>query len=74
MRSVTHFVIGGAVFLWGRGGVSTGAVGAVAAVALAVQAESDRARSEVNDMHTHRPRALLLSIVSRVNPRVEFAF
>lgn len=75
---MTHFVIGGAVFLWGRGGVSTGAVGAIAAVALAVQAESDRGtgrgqRSEVNDMHTHRPRVLLLSIVSRVNPRVEFA-
>lgn len=76
VRSVTHFVIGGAVFLWGRGGVSTGAVGAVAAVALAVQAESDRGtgRGQRSMTCTHRPRVLLLSIVSRVNPRVEFAF
>lgn len=39
---VTHFVIRGAVFLWGRGRVSTGAVRAVTAVTLAVQAESAR--------------------------------
>lgn len=40
-REPTYFVIGGVVFLWGRGGVSTGAVRAVAAVTLAVQAQSD---------------------------------
>lgn len=42
VECVTHFVIGGAVFLWGRGGVSTGAVWAITAVTLAVQAESGR--------------------------------
>lgn len=39
---MTHFVIGGAVFLWRRGGVSTWAVRSVTAVTLAVQAETDR--------------------------------
>lgn len=43
---MTHFVIGGAVFLRGRSGVSTGAVRAVTAVTLAVQAESDRGGQE----------------------------
>lgn len=74
VRSVTHFVIGGAVFLWGRGGVSTGAVGAVAAVALAVQAESDRGTGRGQRSMTCTHTGLALSIVSRVNPRVEFAF
>lgn len=44
------------MFLWGRGGVSTGAVRAVAAVTLAVQAESEgggtRQRSEVSFTQT----------------------
>lgn len=44
---MTHFVVGGVVFLWGRGGVSTGAVRAVTAVTLAVQAESVRGQGEV---------------------------
>lgn len=68
---VTHFVIGGAVFLGGRGGVSTGAVRAVTAVTLAVQAESDRgdrARSEVSHTETDRMRhiVMMLSIVLRL--------
>lgn len=65
---MTHFVIRGAVFLWGRGGVSTGAVRAVTAVTLTVQAESERgtrARSEVNHTQTDRQNTLSywLSIV-----------
>lgn len=62
------------MFLWGRGGVSTGAVGAVAAVALAVQAESDRGTGRGQRSMTCTHTGLALSIVSRVNPRVEFAF
>lgn len=38
---MTHFVIRGVVFLRGWGRVSTGAVRAIAAVTLTVQAESD---------------------------------
>lgn len=38
---MTHFVIRGVVFLRGWCGVSTGAVRAIAAVTLTVQAESD---------------------------------
>lgn len=44
---MTHFVVGGVVFLRGRGGVSTGAVRAVTAVTLAFQAESVRGQGEV---------------------------
>lgn len=51
---MTHFVIGGAVFLWGRGGVSTGAVRAVTAVTLAVQAESERGTGRGRGSITHR--------------------
>lgn len=51
---MTHFVIGGAVFLRGRGGVSTGAVRAVTAVTLAVQAESDRGTGRGQRSTTHR--------------------
>lgn len=55
MVCVTHFVIGGVVFLWGRGGVSTGAVRAVTAVTLAVQAESDGGTGRGQRSITHRP-------------------
>lgn len=46
------------MFLWGRGGVSTGAVRAVAAVTLAVQAQSDggeaKVRGQPHTDTTHR--------------------
>lgn len=51
---MTHFVIGGVVFLWGRGRVSTGAVRAVTAVTLAFQAESDRGTRRGQRSATHR--------------------
>lgn len=56
---MTHFVIGGVVFLWGWGRVSTRAARAVTAVTLTVQAESDglggdKARSEVKHTQTDR--------------------
>lgn len=37
---MTHFVIGGVVFLRGRGRLSAGTARAIAAVTLTVQAES----------------------------------
>lgn len=57
---MTHFVIRGVVFLRGWGRVSAGAVRAIAAVTLTVQAESDgggRIRSEVS----HKPKASTFS-------------
>lgn len=42
------------MFLWGRGGVSTGAVRAVAAVTLAVQAQSDGGGGKGQRSATHR--------------------
>lgn len=42
------------MFLRGRGGVSTGAVRAVTAVTLAVQAESDRGTERGQRSITHR--------------------
>lgn len=42
------------MFLWGRGRVSTGAVRAITAVTLAVQAESDRGTRPGHRSATHR--------------------
>lgn len=50
---LTRLVIGGVVFLWGRGGLPAGAARAVAAVALAVQAESEEAREMVSNKKNH---------------------
>lgn len=51
---MAHFVVRGVVFLRGRGGVSAGAVRAVAAVTLAVQAESDGATGRGQRSGTHQ--------------------
>lgn len=53
---MTHFVIGGVVFLWGWGRVSTRAARAVTAVTLTVQAESDGFGGTRQDQrsNTHR--------------------
>jgi len=73
IHTVTHFVVG-AVFLQRRRRVSTEAVRAVAAVALAVQAESDGSevkgqRSESNQIHRetdHDVIPLALECVSEI--------
>lgn len=60
---MTHFVIRGVVFLRGWGRVSTGAVRAIAAVTLTVQAESDEEGGR--DKVTGQPQTKGINIFQR---------
>lgn len=62
---MTHFVIRGVVFLRGWGRVSTGAVRAIAAVTLTVQAESDEEEEGGGDKVRGQPQTKSIDIFQR---------